>query len=782
MAAILHDTPNGDPYQHVPIELKQLRQWVVWKYVTKESDGKPTKVPFQPNDHEASTTNRRTWSSFDEVCAVASRYEGIGFVFAAGGGIYGFDADRMYDPRSGKINADAEYWLRALNTYTELSPSRIGIHAIGFGSLPGEGKNPHDSPFELYDSGRFFTVTGEWLEGFPVNLQPATPVILSDLWTTLSRHEVESAPLIEGEGASFLSDEEVIERAGAAVNGDAFRALWDGDTSRFAGDDSSADLSLCNRLAWWCNKDAAQIDRLFRRSGLMRPKWDMRRGNGTYGSRTIMEAIRVTSGGYSPKSVVQLVKPSAGGHRTPPPGTDPLTGEVLDTAPKKYEFTDTGNADRFADSYADTYLYKLFGEETGSWLRWDGRRWSVTAGCHVRDDAKAVTRDMLESAVRLQDDDQLKAIIKHALKSQQKERLTAMVELARGRLAASANDFDTDPWLLNCENGVVDLHTGTLRGHDRRDRITRMAPVSYDAHARCPQFTEFLERIVPEADVRAFMQRAIGYGLTGLTREQSLFFLYGSGSNGKSTLLNIIRRLMGDYAAHTGSETLMSRREGAQTNDLAALQGARFVTTVEVEDGRRMAESLVKELTGGDPITVKFLYKEFFTYTPVFKIFLAANHKPVIRGQDNGIWRRIRLIPFTAHIEDAEKDPNLGDKLWEERAGILAWAVCGCMEWQVHGLQAPDVVKDATQEYRNEMDVLASFLEEICILESDAAVSRAALFRAYGTWCEQNKERAYTQRAFAIKLNERGFGTHMDGNGVRMWCGVKLKYMPETES
>ena len=311
-------------FDQIPAELRALRQWVNWRIITRE--GKPTKVPYCSRiGNRASTTDASTWSSFDDACEAYedpdNAYRGIGFVFKADGGIFGFDADKMRDPDTGEIHADARAVLDRLNTYAEASQSLTGVHAIGHGVLPGPGKNPADSPYELYDRGRFFCMTGLRIENYPAALTEVNGA-LTDLYAALGPlHTIPDATSTM-RPTHELSDDVLIEKASSASNGDAFRALWAGDTSAHDGNDSSADQSLCNRLAWWTNNNPEQMDRLFRRSGLMRDKWDSKRGRGTYGEKTIAEAIRITHEGYTQPAPPILI---TNGRRV-----DPDTGEVLE--------------------------------------------------------------------------------------------------------------------------------------------------------------------------------------------------------------------------------------------------------------------------------------------------------------------------------------------------------------------------------------------------------------------------------------------------------------------
>jgi putative DNA primase/helicase len=335
-------------------------------------------------------------------------------------------------------------------------------------------------------------------------------------------------------------------------------------------------------------------------------------------------------------------------------------------------------------------------------------------------------------------------------------------------------DLDADPYLFNCLNGTLDLRTGRLREHTREDLITKLSPVEYDPEAKCPTFDAFINRIMAGREkLIAFLQCAFGYALTGDVSERALFILYGCGANGKSVLVETLHAILGDYAMRTPTETLMVKQKGAIPNDVARLKGARFVTANESEEGQRLAESLIKDLTGGDTISARFMRAEFFDFKPECKVWLRTNHKPVIRGTDKAIWDRVKLIPFDVRIPDAEQDKHLMAKLAAEAPGILAWMVEGCLAWQRAGLGIPEEVKKATDSYRAEMDVIQSFIDDRCYLSETAEVKAGDLHAQYLYWSERNGERPMSKRAFGLRLEEKGF-TPTRSSHSRGWRGVGL--------
>ena len=435
--------------------------------------------------------------------------------------------------------------------------------------------------------------------------------------------------------------------------------------------------------------------------------------------------------------------------------------------------SDQGNAMRLVHRHGKDLLYC---HPWRKWLIWDGRRWRVDDTAEVFRRAKETIRSIYDEAAKAADENERKALAKHALKSEGEPRIRHMIKLAESEpgIPVTPNELDADRWLLNCWNGTLDLRTGELREHRREDRITKLVPVDYDPEATAPTWDAFLQRIMDgNEDLIAFLQRAVGYSLTGDVSERVLFFLYGGSDNGKSTFLETVRALLGDYAQTTPTETLLAKRGGNIPNDVARLRGARFVSASESEEGKRLNEPLIKELTGGDTICARFLHAEFFEFKPQCKIWLATNHKPVVRGTDKAIWNRIKLIPFAVTIPEAEQDKRFGEKLKPELAGILAWAVRGCLEWQENGLGVPSEVKRATESYREEMDILGNFIKDCCVVGHTAEVTAKDVYNAYVEWCKANGEPPISKKAFGQCLKERGFVPGRTGK-ARVWRGIGL--------
>jgi putative DNA primase/helicase len=437
------------------------------------------------------------------------------------------------------------------------------------------------------------------------------------------------------------------------------------------------------------------------------------------------------------------------------------------------ELTDLQNARRFAQENQQELLYVT---KSRQWLVWDGKRWRPDETEEVKRRAKATVERLLTEASALTDSGQRDTRKKLAIRAQSANRIAGMIELARSEpgIPITQDLLDGNPWLLNVQNGTVDLRCGILRRHRRKDLITRLAPVTYDPSAGCPQWEAFLDRIMAgDKELIRYVQKVLGYALTGVTREQCFFILHGTGANGKSTLTTVVAKVVGGYSQHTPTQTLLVRRSETIPNDVARLHGARLVTAAEAECDRQLAEALVKQLTGGDKIAARFLHGEFFEFVPSFKLFLAVNHKPEIRGTDNAIWRRIRLIPFDVTIPQDEQDRRLPEKLEAERVGILRWLVEGCLAWQEEGLEPPAAVKAATAEYRDEMDTVGAFIDECCVLEPETQTLAKRLYDAYNEWCAERGETPISKQEFGSRLAEKRFKRGRTKAG-RYWQGLRL--------
>jgi putative DNA primase/helicase len=419
--------------------------------------------------------------------------------------------------------------------------------------------------------------------------------------------------------------------------------------------------------------------------------------------------------------------------------------------------TEIGNAERFASRYGGDVR---FCHQLNTWFVWDGKRLAPDEIAQVERYAKGTVRQLYRDALLLKDKDARESMLKFAMRSDSDHGVRALLARAAAEEGTPVriNELDANPWLLNVENGTIDLRTGGLREHNRADGITKLAPVRFDSAAACPRWRRFLSEIFePHRDVVEFIQRAVGYSLTGDTREECLFLAYGTRRNGKGTLTRTLQAMLGDYGGTADFSTFVAGRDDrGPRDDVANMRGRRFVVSQEVREGAALAESLVKWLTGGDLVRARNLYERSTEWLPTHHLWLAVNHKPVIRGTDPGIWSRIRLLPFSVSF-DGREDKALKMRLLEELPGILAWAVEGCLNWQKNGLRLPESVKIATAEYRAESDIFARFVEDVCIVGEYVSAKAKTLHSAYKVWAEQAGETVLSETAFGRRLTERGF-------------------------
>lgn len=449
------------------------------------------------------------------------------------------------------------------------------------------------------------------------------------------------------------------------------------------------------------------------------------------------------------------------------------TDEDDQPKPIRTSMTDLGNALRLVERIKGRahwcHAWK-------SWMLWDGSRWKrdETGGAPILREACSMVRGMLSESL-----EQTAADLAWARKSNMKREITSMIELAKAQdgIPITPDELDRNHWLLNVPNGTLDLRTGELRPHSKADLITRLAGAPYNPEANIELLASFLDTITRGSrDLQRFLCKAAGYSLTGSLSEQCLFFLYGSGRNGKSTFIDAIMHAMGEYSMHTPTETLMVKRDNPGVpNDLARLKGARLVAATETEAGKRLAESLVKQLTGGDPITARFLHAEYFTYTPTFKLWISGNYKPAIRGADEGIWRRMRLVPMDVRIPDSDVDKDLPAKLQADAEAILAWMVAGTGAWLESRLVTPDEVMEATGAYRTEMDTIGQFIDD-CVqgASGGAFLASGQVYKAYRTWCEEHGEHARSAKMLSQEMVARGFTLGKLPGGLRGFKGLKL--------
>lgn len=747
--------------EQFPQSLKEAKRWVCFD---------ATKCPIDPaTGQKARPNDPTTWGTLEAAQAAVGRYGLRGVGVLLGDGLCGIDIDHCRDPDTGTLSEMAAQIIEQMDSYAEASPSGTGVHILFTGQKPDGPCRKSSIGLEMYDGGRYFTVTGNVLAARPIAQRTEACAAIHAQYLAKPAAVAAPAPAAVWQAVD-RPDEELLQAACNARDGQRFAALYAGNWQAYYASHSEADLSFANLLAFWFGADKARMDRVFRSSGLMRPKWDQRRGAKTYGDATLDRALADCQEVYSPPQqpqgpafadqaqALQDLRARYGQPQKDPPGT-PAPGV------KSYSMDDTGNARRFRDRYADRLRYNPTDK---CWLVWDGIRWQ-------RDDLAAVKRfadEMLDQMDKacfgIRDTDNAAAQRRHVQKSRSSRGKEAFLKEAQHLpgIPMLPDQFDRNRGLLNVQNGILDLGSRKLLPHDRDKYITRLAQVTYDPQAAAPTWLAFLESITGgDKALAQYLQVVTGYCLSGSTREQCMFFLYGDGSNGKSTFLEALAKLFGDYGMNAQAETITSARSrssGAARSDVARLKGARLVTIEEGDQGAMLDEGLVKQMTGGNTITARFQYGKEFEFRPEFKLIMATNHLPRIHGTDVGIWRRIRLIPFTQCIPPEKQDMLLPQKLEAELPGILNWALEGLQKWltlsqggKKHGLPPCPAVDKAVDAYKQDQDRIAAFLADCTQPAQGQTVQASVLFRTYLSWCTDNNEKwRMANKQFGIEVKK----------------------------
>ena len=823
-------------YANVPVELKTLRRWVCFKVEGMENN-KTTKRPYNAiNGKLAKVNDELTWSTFDIALKGCSKYKCDGIGFILGCGIFGIDLDNHVDENGVAPMTEEEFkefsteFIETLDSYTELSQSGKGIHIICQGKLPSGPRRK--GCVEMYDSGRFFAFTGNAIKNIPImnREEEIKPLYEKHINVKNNFDRPVSTPRYSSTERQELklSDSEIINAALASRQGGEFYKYYhDGDISSNNNDASSADMSFCNMLAFWCNGDTDQMDRIFRSSALMRDKWDEKRGERTYGEITISSAVNMMRTGYvktapienGPKFNIKdpnKIKQNGVEYTVNDEGevisndmnniemNIDSEGEPIFHIKKiytKFPYTDTGNAERFYAYFGDIFRYNVTDK---IFMFWTGKTW-------VKDYKKIIRKyaNQLIQILRDEESNIQQQIDEHMSKGNINEanKLTKILDASKKNTSRISNKsgkdamlyefetlydvpvessvFNNDDYLLNTESGIVDLRTGSLMPFDKEKYISKNTgtKVSYEEPT---EWLKFLHSVFDNGDEKQTqemidsLQTCLGYSLTGLTKEQCMFLLYGGGSNGKSTLTETIARIIGDYGENIDSSVLMQQKNVNSTAvySIAKLQTARFVETGETDDGGKLAEAQLKKLTGSDKISAQFKFGNEFSFYPKFKIWMSTNNKPIIRGTDLGIWRRMFLFPFLNSFTGDKKDKNLPEKLANESDKILGWCVQGCMKYLESGLIEPERAKTAKEEYKEQMDIISQFIRKECMLDECYSVNCKVLYAHYKEWAIDNTEFTMKESRFAEELQKKGITIKKSCVNPPVYKGIKVVGIP----
>lgn len=752
---------------NIPDELKQLNNWCVWKFENR--NGKRTKIPFNAATGEfAKSNDKSTWSSY-ETAVNAEGVDGIGFFFEPP--YLGIDIDDIDDDlhrfkQGDKLDNIVSEFNEAFKSYTEVSPSGNGLHIIVKGKIPGSRRRKGN--IEMYDSGRFFTMTGKTIGKYK-DVTEVSEQVFKTIYEKYLPDNTVKYPTTNNyqQNIHNLSEIDVINEIYKSKQAKLFDDLMKGNYEPYYTSHSEADMALANILAFWCARDYSQMDSIFRQSNLYRDKWDEKRKNSTYGEQTLFKAINEANNIYTPKQQTD---------------DNPLRyalSKLFDNQEETKEYPirsydDTGNADRFIDRYGNLYKYSYIANK---FYIYDGMKWKVDDKGSIR----KLIDEMIESIKNekvLHGDDVTEEEAREVFQKYYKKtrgtqaKKNIMNELMHRR-PATPDEFDKDDMLLNVANGYIDLTSRELYKHDINKMFSQITNTDYTEKMQPAVWLDFLNDIFAgDKAVIRYIQKALGYSLTGSTREQIMFILFGKGRNGKSIFVEVISEILGDYSNNMQAKSLMVKKNDNINTDIARLSKARFVTSSEPNEGFRFDEGLIKQLTGGDKVTARFLYAEEFEYTPKFKIWVSTNHKPIIRGTDDGIWRRLVLIPFDVQIPEEKVDKDLKYKLLREAPAILNWMAEGAYMWMQEGLAMPEKLKEASKAYRNEMDVIEQFIEDECKRVDDGKEKANELYELYKQWANNNGNYKMSNKDFGIKMKEK-FKYKKTNSGM-FYFGLKI--------
>ena len=757
-------------YDNIPKTLKQHNQFLNFKIETKEN-GKPGKPPVNEKGYNINYKDPENWMTFEGAVAnynECEKIDGISFVLSKEDDLVGIDLDDCVN--NGSIEDWANDWVQTLDSYTEISPSEKGLRIFVKGEITS---NKNKGNIEVYGSNKPLTLTGNHLGSTPIEINVNQEGLdkIMEHFNSSEQHQLQQPQAII---TNNLSDELIIEKAkNNSTTGAEFTRLLEQGIND-GEDHSELDYWFCKTLAFWSGKNEETIDRIFRTSGLYREKWEIV----SYRESTIKKSIKNTLNCYDPD------------YKTNTSSNGAVNKETFD---KNYfesslylwvQDTELGVAEKVVKNYGENIKWC---EAWKKWLFWNGKYWETDESQqHVLGLVKKTIKELIQYIISKDEQitDDMAKDINRKTKHLNSNKLNNICNLIKAERPVSPEVFDTNSYLLNVKNGTINLETGKLEPHIKTNCITKYIDIDYTPNAKAKRWDEFLKQVMRDKENIEYLKKAVGYSLTGSTEEECLHFLYGSGRNGKTTFTRTIEQILGDYSQKAPVSIVLKkeRNNRSASNDIARMKGARFVSTTELSQHQKFEEGLVKDLTSTDTLNGRFLFSEYFEFKPSHKLWMYGNHKPYITGQDEGIWRRIRPIPFTVQIPESKKDTKLSDKLSQELNGILAWAVLGCLQWQQEGLEPTASIKKATEEYREEMrDSVSLFVEDCCVTESNTHAVSSELFESYTVYCEKENLSAMSKKAFGIRLKEEGL-ENGKVRGVRAWFGIRLSDFREKPS
>lgn len=767
-------------YSGVPQELKELPNWGLFRKEWDARKGKYNKYPINAKTGKLAKSNDpSTWTSFTHAVKKVNQYGAAGLAFFIQPPYMLIDLDHCFEDiqrvKEGDHDNQVADFIDRTMSYTELSVSGEGIHIIVKGDFPGP-KRRHGN-VEMYPEERFVALTGNMF-GKPVNaINTASDENLQYLYNTYLDKQGKVIPLSDDitgpTEPSTLTANQVIEKALASAQGPKFKKFMNGDWQDMGyTSHSDADQGFANILAFWCAKDKGLMDEVFRQSKMYRPKWDEKRGKGTYADLTLNEAINKTTNVYQPKTSFHITIQDQSS-----------TIKKLDPMLKDMSWTDTGLRNRFLQKHLHDVKYSA---ERERFLYFDGHKWSYDQTDMINRMLDPVINDIQKEPLEVPEDADEEKISNarsawirkcknHATKSAALKEIASYVKV-------TDDTFDSQTGMINTPDGIVNLASGDVRPTTYQDMVTKMTNAGTGEYAT-PIFDKFMEQIFPgHPELISFVLRLMGYSMLGTIAEQVVVMLFGqggqsNGANGKSVLVELYRQIMNDYAVTIDPEVVTYQRskmrDSNQDSQLANTKGSRVIVTSELERGAKLSEAIIKRLTGGETITARRLYERPIEFKPTGTLWMTTNYMPTISGTDNGIWRRIITVPMTAQI--TKKDPHLLDKLMTERDGILHKIIAGALEYQAHGLQVPKICREAKADYQEDMDTVGQFLEDTMIItgkDSDR-VSNKQLKEAFTQW-NDNFGSALTITGVRKEMKQRGIKKFNTG-GDRGYKGLKLR-------
>ena len=776
-------------FVNIPTELKQNASFCLWK--KEKRGGRVTKVPYNPsNGTMAKTNDASTFSDFSTAMKAYAMggWDGIGYRVSEGIGAIDIDHCIRED---GTLNDVAASILGFFpDSYFERSPSGTGLR--GFFKLSPDFAydktvyyiNNRKHGLEVYLPGttnRFVTVTGDMYRSGSITRNDAA---LQTALDTFMKRKTASQPGFKGTPVSYFTDEAVIEHASNSKTGEKFKALYEGNWQDYFDSQSDADMALVSMLAFWCGCVEEQIDRIFRSSGLMRDKWDRMTGDSTYGQITIRNAVISCAEIYRP---VQTVSSDAEDDFSDldintiqeerdrreregyafTPDLRCLDTTITALAPHtnpRYESFQIGNSRIFVDYYRRIILMN---DTRHCWYIYDGRVWRPdNHSLRIFEMAKDLHDELLTFANTITSEDTRNRFIKRVDMLDQKKYRDIMVKDAGAdkTITVQMDAFDRDKYLFNCHNGTINLRTGEFRPHTPDDRLTKLTEVDYDPDAICPRWLTFMDEVFEgDKERMKYLQKAVGYAMSGDTRLECMFILYGPTSrNGKGTTMETVLRILGEYG-RTAKPEMLSKKGFADSSgpseDVARLNGARMVNVSEPEKSMVIDASLTKQMTGNNTLTARYLRENSFEFKPQFKLFIDTNHLPQISDMTLFESDRIRIIPFNRHFEENERDIDLKSFFAkpENLSGILNWCLEGFRLYQKEGLKMPESVASATQEYRDRSDRISMFTKQCLERKAGQELRSSAIYTRYKDWCSENGFKYENAANFKKKMETAGY-------------------------